>query len=168
MTMKKHPDDLLPSGRPTKYLKKFDKEVFKLCLLGAKDEAIANFFEIDVATLTNWKKSKPSFLASIRAGKEQADNEVAQSLFNLARGYSYDAIELKVTADGGGTSSVEKVKVKKHVPPNDRAIAFWLKNRRPDLWRDKTEVDQTIVIRDYKIGFDEENEASNTNPSKDK
>ena len=29
------------------------------------------------------------------------------------------------------------MEVKKHVPPDVGAIAFWLKNRRPDKFRDK-------------------------------
>ena len=34
--------------------------------------------------------------------------------------------------------------VTKHYPPDPTAAIFWLKNRQPDTWRDKVEVDQTV------------------------
>lgn len=35
------------AGRPTKYKKEYDDQAFKLCLLGATDKEIADFFEVN-------------------------------------------------------------------------------------------------------------------------
>jgi|2_EtaG_2_1085320.scaffolds.fasta_scaffold59705_2 hypothetical protein len=101
------------AGRPAKYDKKMNDQVTKLCLLGATDEELANFFEVCVATINNWKHEHPEFLESIKAGKEDADSKVAQSLYS--------------TALSGNTT----------------AQIFWLKNRRSKQWRDKQEIDHT-------------------------
>jgi hypothetical protein len=34
--------------------------------------------------------------------------------------------------------------VRKFYPPDTTAAIFWLKNRKPEEWRDKTEVDATV------------------------
>ena len=34
-------------------------------------------------------------------------------------------------------------KIRKQVAPDTGAAAFWLKNRKPDVWRDKQEVEHT-------------------------
>ena len=101
------------AGAPTKYDSKMNSQVMKLCLLGATDEELANFFDVSVATINNWKHEYPEFLESIRAGKEDADANVSQSLYN--------------TALSGNTT----------------AQIFWLKNRKSKVWRDKQEIDHT-------------------------
>ena len=53
-------------GRPTKYDPKYIEQVYKLCLLGATDSDMANFFNISEATLNNWKIEYPEFLESIK------------------------------------------------------------------------------------------------------
>jgi len=100
-------------GRPTKYKPEFNKQVYKLCLLGATDSEIAVFFCISESTLNNWKIDYPEFLESLRAGKDSADCAVAESLYQTA------------------------------ISGNTTAQIFWLKNRRRNEWRDKQEIDHT-------------------------
>jgi hypothetical protein len=66
--------------------------VFKLCLLGLKDDEIAASFDISPATLNNWKIRHPEFMESLKKGKEQADAEIANSLYHRAKGYSKKVI----------------------------------------------------------------------------
>ncbi len=134
-------------GRPTKYVKIYDEQVFKLCLLGADDKQIADFFEVDLATINRWKKSHITFCESIKAGKVQADTDVAMTLYKRAMGYSHPDEEIKVVSDGGGMgSSIERVPVTKVYPPDVTAAIFWLKNRQPRQWRDKQEVQLTTFV----------------------
>ena len=37
-----------------------------------------------------------------------------------------------------------KVLYREHVPPDVTACIFWLKNRRPDLWRDRHDLAATV------------------------
>lgn len=153
-------------ARPSKYDTKFNKQVFKLCLLGAKDKEIADFLEISEQTLNTWKKEYPELLESLKEGKEKADARVAKSLYRRAIGFyfnevTHEAIEIK---EGSGETKTVKpatlVKtVRKLIVPDTTAQIFWLKNRRSDIWRDRQEhnitvdEDQIFVIGNKTVKF---------------
>lgn len=124
------------AGRPTKYDPKYDKQAYKLCLLGSTDKGLADFFEVEEQTINNWKKDYPSFFESLKAGKQIADGKVAESLYKRANGYKHKDIDIKV-ADG----MIVQTPIIKSYPPDTTACIFWLKNRQPSLWRDKQELD---------------------------
>ncbi|MCU0797411.1 MAG: hypothetical protein MUF31_15935 [Akkermansiaceae bacterium] len=120
-------------GRPSRYRKEFPEQARKLCRLGAIDEELAEFFGVDVATVGRWKLQHSEFRVALKEGKEAADAEVADRLFKRATGYSHKDTKF-ATFEGKITDREEYVK---HYPPDTIACIFWLKNRRPDLWRDK-------------------------------
>src|SRR3990170_280949 len=99
-------------GRPSKYQEEFAEQARKLCLLGATDGELADFFEVCEATINNWKHEHPGFLESIRAGKIKADAEVADSLYRRATGEEIQ-LEKVVKRDDG---SFEAVRYKSYVP----------------------------------------------------
>ncbi|MDV3749677.1 terminase [Elizabethkingia anophelis] len=125
-------------GAPTKYLEVYNDQVYKLCLLGATDKEIADFFNVCEATINNWKNEHPSFLESIKAGKQIADYNVVNRLYQRALGFEHDSEEIKIVE-----GSIERVPIKKIYPPDPTSAIFWLKNRQPAKWRDKQEVEQT-------------------------
>lgn len=137
-----------PGGRPTKYDPKYNRQAYRHCLLGATDEELAIFFEVDLSTINLWKLTWPKFSESIKKGKSDADEKVAESLFKRANGYSHPDVDIKIY-DG----EIITTKLTKHYPPDTTAAIFWLKNRQKKNWRDKTEVDNNI-----KIGKDLEDE----------
>jgi len=98
---------------------------------GLTDEQIAKNMGINIATLYDWKKKYPEISESLKKGKEVVDREVENALLKAALGYEYE--EDVVTNKG------QVVKVRKYEKPNVTAIIFWLKNRKPDVWRDKQE-----------------------------
>lgn len=120
-------------GRPSRFRQEFSDQAEKLCRLGATDRDLADFFGVDVATLNRWKKRHPEFCESLKKGKEVADAEVADRLYKRACGYSHKDTKF-ATFEGRITDREE---YDKHYPPDTIACIFWLKNRRPDLWRDK-------------------------------
>jgi len=132
-------------GRPSKYLPRYDKEVYRLCLLGATNDQIADFFEVNVDSIHQWKKDHPSFSDAIKAGKTQADALVGTKLFERATGYSHKAE--KVFLDRNG--KIVTHEYIEHYPPDPTSMIFWLKNRNPEMWKDKQEVDvnKTITVR---------------------
>ena len=81
------------AGRPTEYKEEYNEQVYKLCLLGAIDKDIADFFDIQESTLNLWKKKHPEFMEAIKDGKEKADAEVAKSLYKRAIGYKKKSIQ---------------------------------------------------------------------------
>lgn len=123
-----------PLGRPTKYTPAMAKKAAKLALLGLTDKQMAAALDISERTLNGWKKEHPDFLQSIKGGKEVADAEVVNSLFKRALGYSHPAV--KIMQHQGVPVKVRHIE---HYPPDTVACIFWLKNRQPELWRDKVE-----------------------------
>lgn len=118
-------------GRPSSYKPEFVEQARKLCQLGATDLELADFFGVTDRTIYRWQTEFPEFCQALKAGKDPADDRVERSLFHRANGYTYDAV--KIMAVKG---EVVKVPYREHVPPDTTACLFWLKNRRPDKWRD--------------------------------
>lgn len=119
-------------ARPSKFKPEFVEQATKLAQLGATDREVADFFGVEERTLNRWKHDHPEFCQSLKVGKESADQRVEQSLYRRALGYSHDAVKIAVNAQGEVTS----VPFVEHYPPDTTAAIFWLKNRRPEEWRD--------------------------------
>ena len=128
-------------GRPTDYKEEYNEQVTKLCRLGATDKEIADFFEISESTLNLWKKKHPQFSESIKKGKEISDMEVANSLYNRAKGYEQEVV--KVFQFQGEPIIVPIIE---KIAPDTGAAMAWLKNRRPKEWRDKQDIEAVITI----------------------
>ena len=74
---------------------------------GLTDEQIAHNCGCNIATLYEWKKKYPEISEALKKGKEIVDYTVENALLAAA------------------------------LQGNTTAQIFWLKNRRPDKWRDK-------------------------------
>lgn len=134
-----------PVGRPSAYREEYAEQALKLCLLGVTDRDMADFFGVSEQTINAWKKEVPEFLESLRAGKIKADAEVAQKLFDRFMGsqwFEQQAFKVKV---GKGEEKVEIVTVRRAAPPDTPAIGLWLQNRRPDLWRKRSDAPPEIA-----------------------
>jgi hypothetical protein len=87
-------------------------------------------------TLNTWKTEHPDFLESIKEGKALIDTMVEKSLLGRAMGCTIK--EVKTFCSEGVIISET---VDKHIQPDVAAQIFWLKNRKPKVWRDKHDVD---------------------------
>ena len=133
----------MPRGRPSKYKPEFASQASKLCSLGATDRDLADFFEVTEQTLNNWKGAHPEFFESLKLAKEEADKRVEQSLYRRALGYSHDAVHVS-----NYQGEITLTPIVERYPPDTAACIFWLKNRKPDQWRDKTDVDVNMKPAD--------------------
>lgn len=124
------------AGRPTKYLDEYAEQARKLCLLGATDAELADFFEVNEDTINEWKKVHKEFSESIKRGKGIADAEVASKLYHRALGYEHPDVDIKMYE-----GQIIETPLVKHYPPDTAAAIFWLKNRNKKEWRDKQEID---------------------------
>ncbi|MBV8474091.1 MAG: helix-turn-helix domain-containing protein [Hyphomicrobiales bacterium] len=122
-------------GRPTEYRPEKAEQARKLCELGATDFELASFFEVSVMTIHRWRNTFPEFCEAVKAGKAHLDDRVERSLYQRAVGYSFESE--KVFQFQG---QIVRAKTVEHVPPDPGAAMNWLKNRRSDTWRDKSEV----------------------------
>ena len=133
------------NGRPTKYKKEYDEQAAKLCKLGATDVQLADFFGVTEKTLNNWKHEHPRFLQSLKKGKVFSDDKVEMALYDRAIGYEYDEVKEEQSEQG-----MKRTVTTKRIQDNTAAI-FWLKNRKPDQWREKVEND---TVQDINIVID--------------
>lgn len=117
---------------------------------GLTKEQIAHNMGIHIATLCDWQNKFPEFSEALKRGREVADIMVENALFKRALGYSYEEVITEVTKvpftgkDGTPTEKEQRHirKITKTVMPDVTAQIFWLKNRKPDVWRDRQ--DQVI------------------------
>ncbi len=80
----------------------------------------------------------------LKEGREIADYRVENALYKAATGYY--TLEKKYMNVGGVLKEVEE---EVYHPPSVTAQIWWLKNRKPDVWRDK------ITTEDIDSGVDE-------------
>ena len=73
MTEKKNPAEKKKRGRKSEYRIEYADQALKLCLLGATDKELSEFFSVSEQTLNKWKKDYPEFLESLKKGKNIAD-----------------------------------------------------------------------------------------------
>jgi hypothetical protein len=138
-------------GRPTLYRPEYAQQAGKLCALGATDVEVADFFGVALATVKKWKNAHPEFVAALNAGKAEADDLVAKSLYQRARGYSHEAVKI-MQYEG----DVIREQYVEHYPPDTTACIFWLKNRRPHEWRDVHKIEHSGAIKTEREMSDDE------------
>ena len=76
---------------------------------------------------------------ALKRGKEVIDRQVENALLKRALGHEYVETTKELT-DLGLTVTKQ---VTKQVAPDTTAQIFWLKNRKPQEWRDKKETEVT-------------------------
>lgn len=108
------------------------------------DEQIAQKCGIATGTLYGWKKQYHEIDEALKRGKEPVDIEVENALFKKATGYSYE--EVKVEYEYESNEPTKRTVTKKFVSPDVAAMIFWLKNRKPEKWRDKQEITDTTAL----------------------
>jgi len=107
---------------------------------GLIDAEIAKKLGISKETFYTYQNKYVDFFDSIKRGKEPVDFRVEQALLKRALGYEYTE---KATEDG--KDGVKTRETTRMVVEDVTAIKFWLKNRRPDRWREIQEVMSTIT-----------------------
>lgn len=128
---------------------------------GLSNDQIAHNIGITAKTLCEWQNRFSEFRDAIKKGKEVVDREVENALLKRALGYEYDEVtqEPVTDKDTGITEMRVTKRVTKQVVPDVTAQIFWLKNRKPNEFRDKRDVDLSghvelpVVLRDD-IGID--------------
>jgi len=111
-------------GRPPKYHVNYAKLAALAYKSGHIDQEVAELLGISVVTLHKWNLKHHEFNEARKSGKAPADERVIESLYNRALGF---------------------VRNGRYFPPDVTACIFWLKNRRPDEWRDRQDQRHTFV-----------------------
>lgn len=119
---------------------------------GLTDEQIAKNLGISKDTFYKYKKEHTDFSDSLKRGKEIIDIEVENALLKRALGYKYNEVTKELTDEG---LQVTKI-VTKEVQPDTTAQIFWLKNRKPEDWRDKKDIEHSGNVNNPYEGLTKE------------
>lgn len=120
---------------------------------GLTQEDIAHNCGCSLSTLKEWIKKYPAIADALKRGREVADIRVENALYKRATGYEYTET---VVEDGPKGKLVRTIR--KHVPPSEVAAFFWLKNRKPDVWRDKPSERNDPGANSIEVVFDVDEE----------
>lgn len=109
---------------------------------GLTDEQIALNMGIGYSTLQTWKSKYQDIQDTLKKNKEIVDTQVENALLKRALGYSFTETtrERKLNDETGEYEMVTTKEIVKEVTPDTTAQIFWLKNRKPEEWRDKKDV----------------------------
>jgi hypothetical protein len=114
-------------ARPSSYSPGILPVVRACATFGATAEEIANYLNIPWGSFKRWVYAESELREALKRGRGASDERVEDSLYRMALG-----------ANGQ--------------PPNVTAAIFYLKNRRPDRWRDvqniQANVDLQYIISD--------------------
>ena len=121
----------MAGGRPTTYRPENAEIARNSCIVGATNESLAERFGVCRRTIDNWIATIPEFSDAVRQGREVADEAVISALFARATG-----MEQKMTKVFCHRGQPVTANYTVQLPPDVRACIFWLRNRRPEQWRE--------------------------------
>ena len=119
---------------------------------GLTTEQIAECMGISRSTLNDWIKKHPDISDTIKKNKEIADRKVENSLYERALGGLHKvlkAFKVKETYYDKQGRKCEKEHIETateeiYIPGDTTAQIFWLKNRKPEVWKDKQIVEAEV------------------------
>lgn len=120
---------------------------------GLTDAQIADKMGINVSTLYAYQNKYSEIKEAIKKGKIPVDTEVENVLLKRIRGFEYEETITEIYETPNGQQRKHIKKYKKYALPDTTALIFWLKNRRPDKWREKSENDN-MDNESVKVIFD--------------
>ena len=106
--------------------------------LGGTDAQLAEALSITPQALNGRKRA--GLLSTLKAAKAEADAQVEKSLFQRATGYSHED-----TYFSQYEGVVTATPYTKHYAPDVVACIFWLKNRKPAEWRERSDAQINIT-----------------------
>ncbi len=136
------------AGRPQKYDPiTFPTLAEKYASEGLWDYQIADKLNVCRDSFNDYKKEFTELSDALKKGRDKSDIEVENALHKRATGFEFEEKTTEVSVGENGEGIVTKVRtVKRFVPPDTGAAAFWLKNRQPFLWREKTEQELYVAL----------------------
>lgn len=126
-------------GQPTKYRPESHAPwAASLARRGCTVAEIAEAFGVAERTVYRWAKAHPEFCQALNESRSKADEAVVDSLYAKACGTTRRVTKKKrEVLDSNGRKVTLTEVVEEVMPPDTTAMIYWLKNRQPELWRDK-------------------------------
>jgi hypothetical protein len=120
---------------------------------GLSDKQIMHNLGIGKTAFYDYINIFPDFANAIKRGRTPVDIQVENAMLKRALGYEYEekTSEVEIFTDALGNANTRPVAIKttkKHMPADVGAGAFWLKNRKSSVWKDRhqVELEQTRIV----------------------
>lgn len=112
-----------------------------LAARGYTVEDMAEDIGVAQSTLHKWIHDNEELSEALKNGRSLPDTMVENSLYKRATGYKITKRKTIISAGANGEQKPVRVEVsEEEIAPDVTAAIFWLKNRRPDLWRDRQDL----------------------------
>ena len=142
-------------GRKSKYETNVQPRLLEIaawCRDGLTDKEIAERLDIGKDSFYTYKNKYTEFSDTLKETKEIADIKVENSLNKNANGYDYEeqTVVMKkevIYKDGKRVKEVtypEVITLTKHKEAETKAQMFWLQNRKPEKWRNQSQVELKV------------------------
>ncbi len=107
------------------------------------------FLEMEPLVFKLWCNKYPSYNKAVIAWRDRATSEIEVAMAKRAVGFTKRTRKDIITRAG----TIETLTTETYYPPDPTAAQFWLKNRAPQDWQDKKEVDINVTanIRQWLI-----------------
>jgi len=115
-------------------------EIRDWCMQGKTNENMCELLGISPDSWYTYMKEHDELNVIVSAGKAVIDNQVENAVLKSALGFEYEEIKTIIEEDRNGKKRTRIEKVRRYMPPNASAQAFWLKNRKKDEWGDRKEI----------------------------
>lgn len=99
---------------------------------------IAHNLGISKTTLIKYRDTHEELYKALFDGKEIADLRVENALYRRALGF-YSTVKKPMKVKTINGEEVIEFEEEVYYPPDVTAMIYWLKNRKPEAWRDKIE-----------------------------
>jgi len=103
---------------------------------------------INKTTFYDWMKTKPNFSNAIKKAQSIPNKKVEKALYKSAVGYLTTVAKYQVKGPKGEPQTKT---IKKKILPNITAMIFWLKNKMPDEWKDKQDIEHSGSVITYEV-----------------
>ena len=113
---------------------------------GLTEKQVAKKLGVAYSTLRVYRDQKPALSAVLEKGKEELIEELEDSLYKRAKGYTFEETKTVASKEGGiDRRRIEKTT--KHIAPDTGALAFALKNLAPEKWKDRHNLEGELEVK---------------------
>lgn len=126
----------------TKFTKEFQDLAVKLAGKGYLDKEICEYADVSINTFYKWKQKHPDFAEDLRKAKHKINQKIEAQAYKRAMGYMITETKTITGINENGEEEIIRIeKNNKHIPSDTKILMMLLKNRMPEKYRDKQEIE---------------------------
>lgn len=125
-----------------KFTKEFQDLAIKLAAKGYLDKEICEYCDLSIHTFYKWKQKNPDFADALMKAKHKINQKIEAQAYKRAMGYMVTETKTITAINEAGEEEVIRIeKSNKHIPSDTKILTMLLKNRMPEKYRDKQEIE---------------------------